>query len=252
MSSVGELVDRKERPAYVRFERVAVEDKAASEREGRYVARDIDMALITPPYSKDVFKIKVPQWFANLKQDVQNGRIREEWVEDYQKSYDRWKRGEELPVNGIAIKGWPVISPAQQATLIAMNVLTVEDLAAMNDEGVRRAGMGAMEMKNKAQAWLAQLKDKGPLTQEMASLKSENQLLKSSVDTLTKQVGDLMAAMKAQQGFAAAPEVPGESESITAADLIDDEDLAAQYKAKFGELPHHRMKPETIKRALME
>ena len=156
--SVGDLTERKERPAYVRFERVAVEDKAASSKEGRYIALDVDMALITPPYSKDVFKIKVSQWFENLKQDLQNGRIREEWIDDYHKQYDRWKKGEEIPLNGTAIKGWGVISPAQQATLIGMQVLTVEDLASMNDEGVKRVGMGGNDLKNQSRCVVVSVK----------------------------------------------------------------------------------------------
>lgn len=246
--SVGDLTERKERPAYVRFERVAVEDKAASSKEGRYIALDVDMALITPPYSKDVFKIKVSQWFENLKQDLQNGRIREEWIDDYHKQYDRWKKGEEIPLNGTAIKGWGVISPAQQATLIGMQVLTVEDLASMNDEGVKRVGMGGNDLKNKAVAWLSQLKDKGPLTQEMAAMKSENAILKSSIETLTRQVSELLAQSKASN------EVPQSSDNhgISASDIIDDEDLALQYKGKFGKMPHHLMKRETIERALRE
>lgn len=252
--SVGELVDRKERPAYVRFERIAVEDKAASAKEGHYVAKDVDMALITPPYSKDVFKIKVPQWIANMKQDVQNGRLPEKWMEDYIESYNRWKKGEEIPLNGIAIKGWGVISPAQQETLIKMNVLTVEDLAGINDEGIKRVGMGGMDLKNKAVAWLSQLKDKGPLTQEIAAVKSENVILKSSVESLQRQVTELLSQFKAQQGHgpqAIAEQVEQET-GISSADLLDTEDLSLQYERKFGKKPHHLMKPETIQRALLE
>lgn len=216
--SVGDLTDRKERPAYVRFERVPVEDKAASQREGHYVARDVDMALITPPYSKDVFKIKVKQWFANLEQDIHNGRIDPKWVEDYKDAYRRWQNGQEIPLNGTAIRGWGVISPAQQETLIRMNVLTVEDLAGINDEGIKRVGMGASDLKNKAVAWLAQLKDKGPLTQEIAAIKAENSLLKSNVETLTGQVQALMAQVKTQQGFGGGQ---AESQAIGASDILD-------------------------------
>lgn len=218
--SVGELTDRKERPAYVRFERVAVEDKAASLREGHYIARDVDMALITPPYSKDIFKIKVPQWFANLEQDIHNGRIDPKWVEDYKEAYRRWQNGQEIPLNGTPIKGWGVISPAQQETLIRMNVLTVEDLAGINDEGVKRVGMGGTDLKNKAAAWLAQLKDKGPLTQEISALKAENSLLKSNVETLTGQVQSLLAQVKAQQGFSGS-QIAAEAQSIGASDILD-------------------------------
>lgn len=220
--SVTELLDRKDRPAFVRFERVAVEDKAASLREGHYVARDVDYALITPPYSKDVFKQKVTSWFESLKTDVQNERIPQDWVDLYQRQYQAWQSGQELPLNGTPIKGWGVISPAQQETLIRMNVMTVEDLAKINDEGIKRIGMGAIDLKNKAAAWLAQLQDKGPLTLEVAALKAENDLLKSSVETLSLNLESFkaqLAALTRSQGPALAVV---EREEITAEDILEE------------------------------
>jgi len=87
MNTVGDVNSREDRPAYVRFEIVPVEDKAASEAAGHYVGRDVEYALITPPYSKDIFKIKVPQWKVNMKQDVANGRLPEAWMDKYLDAY---------------------------------------------------------------------------------------------------------------------------------------------------------------------
>ena len=219
MSAVGELLERKDRPAYVRFERVPVEDPVASRAAGHYVAKDVDYALITPPYSKDIFKIKVAQWLVNLKQDVQNDRLPQQWADQYIDAYKRWQNGQEIPLSGTPIKGWGVISPAQQETLIRMNILTVEDMAACNDEGINRIGMGASELRNKAKAWLAQLTDKGPLTVEIAALKSENQLQKGSIAILTRQVEELMAQVRASAHMQA-PQA--ESADIGAGDILDD------------------------------
>ena len=214
MSIVGEVADRADRPAYVRFERVAVEDKAASDAAGHYVARDVDFALVTPPYSKDIFKAKAAQWLENMRQEVRNGRIPQDWADHYEKAYKSWSNGQELPLNGTAIRGWGVISPAQQETLIRMNILTVEDLSGINDEGVRRIGMGASELKAKATAWLSQLKDKGPLTQEVAALKSENALLRANLESLEARVAALGAAAASVE-----PEIPG----IGVDDIIPDD-----------------------------
>ena len=217
MSAVGEMLERKDRPAYVRFERVVVEDKAATLRAGFYVGKDVDMANITPPYSKDVFKTKVSQWFVNMKQDVANGRMPEEWEHKYLDAYKRWQDGQELPPDGTPIRGWGVISPAQQETFIRMNVLTVEDLAGINDEGIRQIGMGAIDLRNKAKAWLSQLKDKGPLTVEIASIKAENAILQGSIESLTRQVQELKQTMKMHAEFPR-PEV----ETIGVSDIIED------------------------------
>ncbi len=101
-------------------------------------------------------------------------------------------------MNGTPIRGWGVLSPAQQEAIIHNNVLTVEDLATLNEEGLRRIGMGAVQMKTKASAWVAQLQDKGPLVQEIAAVKSENAVLRTSLESLQRQVASLQEGMQRQ------------------------------------------------------
>lgn len=256
MSSLMDVATREEQKPFARFERAAVEDKAASLAAGHYVAKDVDYALVTPPYSKDVFKAKVSQWFENLKADLANGRIKPEWLRQYQEEYKAWKEGKELPLDGTPILGWAVISPAQQETLIRNGIRTVESLAQVNHEGQSRIGMGAIELMYKAQAWLQQVNDKGKATMELAHFRKQNDELKETVAALQKQV-ELLAS---QQG-----NVPPKP-SIVVSDLIEagappqrpvpvpavEVDLIAAYTAKFGEKPHHRMKRETIVAKLKE
>lgn len=242
MSSVGDIANREEKPPYVTFERIAVENKQKSLEEGRYVGTDVDFVNVTAPYSRDIFKAKAKQWFADIRQQSESGRFPRQWIEKFEKQYQAWQQGQELPLEGTPIRGWGVISPAQQEALIRMHVLTVESLAGMNDEGVKRVGMGGMEMKNKAKGWLAQMNDKGALAMEIAATKAQNSELLLKVDTLTRQVEALMAQKAV---------VSCETEEIDASDILDD-DLEAQYIAKFGEKPHHRMKEETIRAKLKE
>lgn len=242
MDMIGAVNDRKDKPSWVRFERRAVEDKAATLKAGHYVAKDVDYALITAPYSRDVFHTKVSNWMDELEAQKAGGRINPEWVEHYKKQYRAWQAGEELPLNGTPIKGWGVISPAQQQTIIAVGVLTVEDLATINDEGMKRIGMGALELKNKANGWIAQLKDKGPLTVEIAAVKKENANLSSQVATMQKQIEQLTAMIKT-------PDAP----QIAEVEVSDEDVLgspAELYEQKFGKPPHHRMKQESILAAL--
>ncbi len=255
MSAVGEVLDRKEQPSFVRFERRAIEDFAKSREAGHYVAVDIDYALITPPYSKDVFVQPVTEMFEQRKQDVVNGRFPEEWLERYKKQYAAWKNGQEMPLEGTAIKGWGVISPAMQETLIRINVLTVESLAAINDEGIKRIGMGAVDLKHKARVWLSQLSDKGPLVQEMAADKAKIRELEGQLQTLSRQVSELSAALDRD---GAVMLKPNPVEVIGARDILEDHDaiqptheqLVSSYTARFGKPPHHRMKDATIAEAL--
>jgi hypothetical protein len=206
---------------YVRFERIAVEDAAATRESGHYVAKDVDMANVTPPYSKDVMKYKVLNWLEQLKVDAMNARIPPEWVEKYKSSYEAWKRGQELPLDGFPIKGWGICSPAQQETLIKLHILTVEQLAAANDEGLRRIGMGAVDLRNKAQAWLKQLDKAGKPAIEIAALKRENDSLKASVSTLENRIEELSRLVE-QSGIFNANHAP-KTAAINANDLLGDE-----------------------------
>jgi len=143
--SVNSLAKEEDRPAYVRFERRAVENKAETLKMGRSVSFDVDFALITPPYSKDLIVLKVPTFFENTERDVRNGRTPEKWMDAWKNAYQKWQNGQEVPLNGTPIKTWSAISPAQIKNLIAIGILTIEDLAQCNDEGIRRIGMGGIE-----------------------------------------------------------------------------------------------------------
>ncbi len=178
--------------------------------------RDEDYAIITPPYSKDEVVKGADQFIEDTKRKAAMGIILPEQADRFVRQYDAWKNGQELPLVGTPIRGWPVLTPAQQENLIKVNIPTVEYLAEANDEGLRNIGMGALELKRKAIAWLAQAQDKGPLTQQMAAIQGENDMLKISVATLTKQVEQLVA----QRAQEVAP-LPPMSNAISASDILD-------------------------------
>jgi len=203
--SVSSLMERKSIAPLVRFERQTVEDKAASLQAGRAVCKDVDYAIVTPPYSRDeVFK-KATTFIQDVEAKGKLGIYSPQQVDLIVRQYQAWKNGHEMPLVGTPIKGWPVLTPAQQENLIRVNIPTVEYLAEANDEGLRNIGMGALDMKRKAIAWLAQATDKGPLTQQMAAIQAENDGLKISIDTLTRQVEALhkepLMSQPASQGI---------------------------------------------------
>ena len=252
MNDIVEMATREEKRPYCKFVRGAVEDHAASLKTGHYVAKDVDMVHITPAYTKDVIIREVGSWFEKLEGDFRNGRIPESWIPGYKKQYEMWKSGQEMPLDGTPIRGWGAISPALQETLCRMNILTVEDAAKMNDDALRRIGMGSVEVKNKAIATLKANESVGPVVMENAELRKKLDLAEANVQSLTEKVNRLAAMVEGQ--------TPHETPSIAASDLMDDpapaqldmKGLVAAYTKKFGEKPHHRMKPETIKAKLEE
>lgn len=191
------MQQREDRPPYVKWERRAIEDRAATQETGSYKTKDIDFAIVTPIGSTDRIPRQADEYFKQLEQQVTEGRFKPEWLEMLRQSYAHWLRNEEMPLNGTPIKGWPVLSPAQQSNVISASILTVEDLAQANDEARKRIGMGANELVTKAISWLKAAKDLGKVTQEVTALKIENEGLKNQVKHQAEQLQALAAKLKA-------------------------------------------------------
>lgn len=252
--SVGELLEREiGRPAYVRFEVRAVQDAERSLEAGHYVSKDEIWALVTPPYSKDCVEKRADVWLAQKEIDAKNGRIDPNHLDFWKESYRRFQAGQDEPLNGTSLKDWNAISPAQFKNLQSANLRTVEDVAQANDEGLKRIGMGAIDLRNKARAWLQAAKDHGPLVNKVTSLEKENEILKGSVDSLTEQVTLLKRHLDKNQddiGHSLHITQDDPRETISAADILGTPE--ERYEAKFGKKPHHLMKPETILKKLEE
>lgn len=190
---------RKPSISYVRFERRPIEDRNATLRNGHHTTVDVDYAVITPPGSKDQIPREVKAWFAYLDQQVIEERIPVEWVDKYKLAYERWKKGEEIPLDGVAIKGWGLLSPAQQVNLIALGIQTVEQLADLNEEMKARIGLGAVEMSRKAKNWLEEANGPGKivarltaLETDFGSLKDQNTAQRIVIEGLRRENAELL------------------------------------------------------------
>lgn len=161
-----------ERPPFVTFEASSIEDRQATleARESRF--RDVHIAWITPLGSKDRIPRIVDDWFPQLEQQVREGRFKMEWLSQYRQAYDYWKRGLEAPIHGTPLSAWPSCTPAMLRNLNTVGLRSVEDVATMNEEGIRRVGMGAQHLKQMAITWLESREKALPL-EEVANLRTQ-------------------------------------------------------------------------------
>lgn len=147
--------------AHIHFVLRAIEDPIATAEKGYQCFRDIDVAILRVPgdkffeYETEVTPEVQARWLDNL-----DTRYRID-------AYKAWKNGQEAPLNGSPLKEWPVITPAELRQLELMHVFTVEDLAELSEEGMRRFGMGGQKLKQKAQTWIATGADKGKIVQKV-------------------------------------------------------------------------------------
>jgi hypothetical protein len=188
------MVDN-ERPPYVTFERVPVEDRTASIAAGRYVAKEVDFVTITRPGSRDSVVKEAEQYAKELQKRAADGLIPAEWPGMYEAAYKRWREGEEIPVMGTPIKGWQLLSPVSQKALLDAGVRTVEDLAKANEATLAAIGPGGISMKEKAKSWLASAENVGAVVEELNSLRVALEEAQETIKTLVADNKRLLAQL---------------------------------------------------------
>lgn len=157
---------------FVSFYTEAVEIKAESEKQGRPVYRDV-------PF----IKVVVPG-------DVNNIIERKASKEDEQKfpkAWARYKAQEADVMEGTPLEQWPQMSRSLVKEAKFFEIHTVEQLAGLSDINVSKIGMGYLELRNKAKAYLVAAAGTAGETAQAA----ENQRLKDMIADLQKQMSEL-------------------------------------------------------------
>lgn len=196
-----------ERPPYIRFERRAIERRATLEEGGETAYVDRDFALVTAHGSKDTVEKLVDEWFPRLAEEARQGRFNPSWLKLYKDAYAAWKEDQEPPLNGTSIKLWPVASPAEVKRLIDLRILTIEDLAAGNEELIGRIGMGGRSLKQKAVDWLAGKTNQAPLITQLDALRQQNEALQARLEAQDAQIKGLQHMLNSKQS-SEAPAAP--------------------------------------------
>lgn len=189
-----QLQEKGPRP-HVRFETRPAEDRAASIEAGHKVYKDIDWVIVTPSGGKDVREDHAEAWLAKIEGQAQTGMYDYEWARDFRKMYDMYKDGKELPENGTPLRMCTTLfSPAEIQNCLAVNVRTLEELAASNEEALGRIGMGARALKTRAQAAIKTGEGKES-AMKVEALTVENADLKQRVADLTAVVEEMREQM---------------------------------------------------------
>lgn len=150
----------------------AVQDHAATEARGRYVAREIEMIRLIIPGDKH---------------SMPERRVRESDKTRFAREYEAFKKQQDFVPDGTPLETWPLLSRAQVENLRQMNVYTVESLAGLSDEQLSNVGIGARTLRAHAKAFL-ETSETGKVP---ARLVAENERLAQQVEMLTTRLEDL-------------------------------------------------------------
>jgi hypothetical protein len=157
------------------------------------------------------------------------------YIDRFPEHYKAFKDSVEYHGDGTPISELPFLSEAQRANLRVFNVHTAEQLAALDGTPLQSIGMGARDLKNKAQAFL----DAASGTADLTKYAAENAGLKDQMAVMQKQIDELLA------GKAAAPAtLPTPIGSPF--DGFGDEDLKNYIADRTGAKPRGTPKRETL------
>ncbi len=171
---------KQDETCFPRFFIEAVENPIASQQAGRPIWNDVEMVEVNFPGN-------------NLTKWV--GRVTDEHRERWPEHYRRFKAQEEQRPDGMPIEEWPMVTRAQVRELKALEMHTVEQIAAMSEIAIQRIGMGARDLKQKAQAYLAELDGVSTIRQTI----EENERLKTQVAAQQNQINELGAILENMQ-----------------------------------------------------
>jgi hypothetical protein len=157
---------------FVTFFSDAIEIKAESEKQGRPVFRDM-------PF----IKIVVPGDVNNIIERKATDADKEK----FPKAWARFQASEAEGHEGTPLEQWPQMSRSMVKECKYFEIHTVEQLAGLSDMNVSRMGMGYMELRNKAKAYLVAAAGTAGETAQAA----ENQRLKEMIADLQRQMNEV-------------------------------------------------------------
>lgn len=185
------------RPPYVRFEQRAEEDRNATIEAKRLVLKDVDYVILHTAGSKDGVEKIATEWLDHCELQASKGKWPADWIAAHRKMYSDWKAGLEIVPIGFSVRQWAGISKAQAENLVIAGVLTVEDLAAANEQTLARIGIGARELQKKAQAWIDSAK--GNVGEELAALRAQLSDLTQTIGRLNEKNAELETELRQHQ-----------------------------------------------------
>tara|TARA_R110000824_G_scaffold87622_1_gene215964 strand:- start:6036 stop:6662 length:627 start_codon:yes stop_codon:yes gene_type:complete len=200
-----EMLPEEKHGFHIDFELRAEEDRAASIESGHPVFRDVEMAIMTMPGGNLVLdKFVNDDLLKEWKFGIPGRKPPSPFAIS---AYDAWKEGRDLPVNGIDLKNWPGVTPAQLKMCQGISVRTVENLAECNADTLRKLGMGGVALKDKAAAYLLSA-GTNKSSEEVAALKVEMASLRDTINKQNDQIEKMLSRSETSEE-APAPRRPG-------------------------------------------
>ena len=163
---------------YVEFYRRAVHNPAKSAQEGRPIFDE-----------KDFVKIMIP----GDKYSSVDTQATAQHQQRFPQQWSRYKAGQEQATSGTPLEAWPQMTVGMVASLKAINISTVEQLAELSDSNASQI-MGNHDLRRRAKAFLEAAAGEAV----HAKLEAELEKRDNEIETLKNQMAQLMQSNQKQ------------------------------------------------------
>jgi hypothetical protein len=174
------------------------QNDAKTIKAGRPIYDDIEICEIRVPGSREV-KVFPAVEFSHWGDNVDGRQVKVTYAERFARQYRQFKEHAAQTKSGTPLSHAPFLTDGRRATLRAMNIYTVEQLAAVEGAELKNLGPDGREFKNKAVEFLTDAERGAPNSQLMAeleALKARAAVLEDDNAALKQQraVGDEVSA----------------------------------------------------------
>src|SRR4051812_12241060 len=174
----------------VLFRNFAVKNDSKSALEGRPIYDDAEVCEIRFPGRRDwqpFLATAVSHWAVDPET---GGQMKVTYAERFARQYQQFKAHTAQTKSGTPIAHAPFLTEGRRAELRALNIYTVETLAAIDGQELKNLGQGGRDLKNRAMEFIAEAKTQAPSLQmqaELDALRARNQVLEDDMAAVKKQ-----------------------------------------------------------------
>jgi hypothetical protein len=173
------------------FKNHYVLNNAKTAASGRPIYDDMEVVEIRFPGSRTVSVFPATE-FSHYTTDPETGA--QTWVsyaERFRRQYQQFKSHAQQTKSGTPLAHAPFLTEGRRAELRALNIYTVEALAAIDGHELKNLGQGGRELKNHAEKYISDTRAGAPSTQlqaELEALRARNQMLEDDNSLLKQKV----------------------------------------------------------------
>jgi hypothetical protein len=166
-----------------------------SEKAGRPVQNVIPFVIVVSSGGTEHEAIAT-EWLAKKRREAIGGNYNPDWVDHFEKAFEAWKAGQELPKEGTPIATWQMIADqGVRERITSAGVTTVEELMSIPDNSphAMMIGLDWRVWRDMARTWHDEGVSKGSHAKENADLKARLDLLEGMLSASQEKIRELEA-----------------------------------------------------------